>query len=286
MVVLPTGTGKSGLISIAPYGVSRKRVLVITPSLVTKKSVIKTLHPLDDNFWVNYDVLFDPEDLPVVEEYEPDMLQRSLDRSNFIVASVHKLYKDNRNSLLSRVDPDFFDMIIIDEAHHSVAQTWVNVLDYFRNTKKLHLTGTPYREDGQEIPGEEIHRTELSQIMALRFVKLLRKGTVKNSQIYFTMLGDDKKYSKDEIIEFKDQEWLEKSVALSPECSKDVIDESVKRLEELRTLSPQVPHKILAVACSIKHAEDVAKWYASKSRSIVIIYYFEDLSNRLVQKVL
>lgn len=50
LIVLPTGTGKSGLIAIAPYGVANKRVLVITPGLVTKKSVVKTLHPLEENF--------------------------------------------------------------------------------------------------------------------------------------------------------------------------------------------------------------------------------------------
>ena len=41
LVVLPTGTGKSGLISIAPYGVAKKRVLILTPGLVTKNSIKK-----------------------------------------------------------------------------------------------------------------------------------------------------------------------------------------------------------------------------------------------------
>lgn len=42
LVVLPTGTGKSGLISIAPYGICSGRVLIITPGLVTKQSIQKT----------------------------------------------------------------------------------------------------------------------------------------------------------------------------------------------------------------------------------------------------
>ena len=272
LVVLPTGTGKSGLVSIAPFGVSSKRVLVITPGLVTKKSIVKTLHPLEDNFWLNYDVILDPEDMPVVEEYESNMLDSSLEKCHFVVANVHKLYENNQNSLLNRVDPDFFDMIIVDEAHHSAAQSWKNALNYFHGAKVLHVTGTPYRGDHQEVPGERIHNTPLSEVMALRYVKWLRKSTLNNPNIYFTLSNDSKKYSIGEILNLKDKEWVEKSVALSEECSEDVIKESIKQLDTLKELSPQIPHKILAVACSISHAEEVAKWYSSKNKRVILVH--------------
>jgi len=116
LVVLPTGTGKSGLISIAPFGVANGRVLIVTPGLVTKKSVVKTLHPLESNFWINYDVIFDLDDIPIVEEYDPDMMDESLYACNFVIANIHKLNRDNQRSLLNRVKQDFFDMVIIDEA--------------------------------------------------------------------------------------------------------------------------------------------------------------------------
>lgn len=272
LVVLPTGTGKSGLVSIAPYGVSHGRVLVITPGLVTKKSIIKTLHPMEDNFWLNYDVIFDPEDMPVVEEYEPEMLQDSLEKCDFVITNVHKLYKGRNNSLLNRVPNDFFDMVIIDEAHHSVAETWVEALKYFSKAKKLHVTGTPYRGDGIQIPGELIHTTKLSEVMALKYVKWLRKQTVNNSDLYFTIPGDDKQYHIDEVSQLKDREWIQKSVALSKECSIEVIDESIKKLDELKKSSPFVPHKILAVACSILHAKDVAKWYSERGKNVIIVH--------------
>lgn len=272
LVVLPTGTGKSGLISIAPFDICKKRVLVITPGLVTKKSVIKALHPLEDNFWINFDVLFAAEDIPVVEEYEPGMLRSSLDKCNFVIANVHKLYKSNSNSLINVVPPDFFDMVIVDEAHHSVANTWQDALSYFKDAKKLHVTGTPYRGDNIEIPGELIHTTKLSEAMTLRLVKLLRKATVNNCNMYFTIPGDTNKYTKDAVLSFKDKEWIERSVALSKECSLDVIDESINKLNILKEVSPNVPHKILAVACSIAHADDVAQWYASRGKSVVIVH--------------
>ena len=55
----------------------------------------------------------------------------------------------------------------------------------------------------------------------------------------------------------KDKEWIEKSIALSKECSLDVIDHSISKLRELKEASPNVPHKILSVGCSIAHAEDL-----------------------------
>lgn len=272
LIVLPTGTGKSGLISVLPFGISNGRVLIITPGLITKQSVIKTLNPLEDNFWINYDIIFDPEDMPVVVEYEPDVLDDSLEKSNFVVANIHKLYKDSENSLLNRVSQDFFDMIIIDEAHHSAANSWKEVLNYFSNTKKIHLTGTPYRGDDEPIPGENIHTTSLATAMRLKFVKWLRKSTVNSEEMYFYIPNDAHKYTKEEVLEFKETEWIQRSVALSKECSELVIDESITKLDELKRLSPNVPHKILAVACSIAHASDVAQWYTEKGMSVVIVH--------------
>lgn len=272
LVVLPTGTGKSGLISIAPYEISKGRVLIITPGLVTKESIIKSLHPMEENFWVNYDVLFAPEDMPVVEEYSVDMLDSSLKKCDFVITNIHKLQKENKNSLINRVDKNFFDMIIVDEAHHAPAQTWVEVLNYFKDAKKLFVTGTPYRGDGEKLPGELIHETKLSEVMALKYVKWLRKQTVNNTELYFTMQGDLKKYTKDEILELKDKEWVEKSVALSESCTLEVIKESIKNLKELKYASPNVPHKILAIGCSIKHAEDVKKHYDNLGLSSVIVH--------------
>lgn len=272
LIVLPTGTGKSGLISVLPFGISNGRVLVVTPGLITKQSVVKTLNPLENNFWINYDIIFDPEDMPVVVEYDTDVLDESLEKSDFVVANIHKLYKDSENSLLNRVPPNFFDMIIIDEAHHSAANSWKDVLQYFSNTKKVHLTGTPYRGDDEPIPGENIHTTSLATAMRLKLVKWLRKSTVNSEEMYFYIPNDSHRYTKAEVLEFRETEWVQRSVALSKDCSELVIDESINKLNELKKLSPKIPHKILAVACSIAHAEDVSKWYNEKGMSVVIVH--------------
>ncbi|MCL7767856.1 DEAD/DEAH box helicase, partial [Pasteurella multocida] len=147
--------------------------------------------------------------------------------------------------LINRVPSDFFDMIIIDESHHAPAESWKKVLEYFPNAKKLHVTGTPYRGDNQELPGEKIHETPLSEVMRARYVKFLRKETVNAHELYFTLPENpDKQLTLEEVMEIKEQEWIEKCVSLSKDCSLDVIDRSIEQFNSLKELSPKVPHKI------------------------------------------
>lgn len=272
LVVLPTGTGKSGLISIAPFGVSNGRVLIITPGLVTKNSISKTQESLQDNFWINFDVIFGLNNLPIINEYSSELTNEHLESSNIIYSNIQRIIGESDRSLLNRVPRDFFDMIIIDESHHSAANSWEQSLSYFNSAKKLHVTGTPYRGDGQEIPGERIHETPLSEVMRDRYVKYLKKETINAQNLFFTTPEfPNERLSVEQVLEFKDSEWLQKSVALSEECSLDVIKYSLEKLKELKDISPNVPHKILAVGCSIPHAEDIQKWYSTRGvRSILI----------------
>ncbi len=273
LVVLPTGTGKSGLISIAPYGIAKGRVLIITPGLITKQSIRKTQEMLEDNFWVNFDIIFNPDDLPKLNEYHSKISEEHLYDSHIIYSNIQKLTSLRKTGLLNRVPADFFDMVIIDEAHHSPAQSWTEVLGYFKDAKKLHVTGTPFRGDNQELPGEKIHETPLSEVMRDRYVKFLRKETVNAHELYFTMPEQPNvKLSISDILALKDREWIEKSVALSKECSLDVISHSIKKLKEIKTASPEVPHKILAVGCSISHAKDLLIWYKEQGLESVIIH--------------
>ncbi|WP_264753254.1 DEAD/DEAH box helicase [Acinetobacter sp. Root1280] len=288
LVVLPTGTGKSGLISIAPFDVSNGRVLIITPGLVTKDSINKTQSQLDDNFWINYEIIFNIDHQPIINEYETDISQEHLDRSNIVISNIQKVVNNFGSSLVDRVPKNYFDMIIIDESHHSTAESWQKVLDYFTGAKKLHVTGTPYRGDNQPIPGDKIHETSLSEVMRSKYVKFLKKETVNSAELYFTINDrPGEKLTLEEVLELKDRTWIEKSVALSTECSLEVVKYSVSKLNELKQLSPQVPHKILAAACSIDHAESLVNLYKSTGLRTEIIHseMDKDSKDRIFKKI-
>lgn len=60
------------------------------------------------------------------------------------VGSVQSLMREKR---LSQFDKHYFDTIIIDEAHHSISDSYQRILDYFSDAKVLGVTATPDRGD-------------------------------------------------------------------------------------------------------------------------------------------
>lgn len=263
VAILPTGTGKTGVIALSPFGISEGRVLVITPQLVIKDHVLDSLDPTNPtNFWFNQKVFSGFDQLPVVVEYEKDTRQTDLESANIVILNVHKLQTRSRNSLLEKVPNDFFSMIIIDEAHHSPAQTWDTALKYFSKAKVVKVTGTPFRSDNRPIEGRIVTDYKLGRAMERGYVKSLRNFIVVPDKLYLTIDGnEDEKYTLEEIREMglKEEDWISRSVAYSPECSMQVVEESYRQLQEKKASG--VPHKIIAVACTIEHAQQIEGMY-------------------------
>lgn len=61
-----------------------------------------------------------------------------------VVGSVQSLQNENR---LKKFDPDYFDTIIVDEAHHVLSNSYQKVMEYFSGAKVLGVTATPDRGD-------------------------------------------------------------------------------------------------------------------------------------------
>ena len=53
--------------------------------------------------------------------------------------------------LIKEVSPTYYDYIIIDEFHHAAADSYQEVLDYFKPKTLLGLTATPERMDGLDV---------------------------------------------------------------------------------------------------------------------------------------
>jgi len=69
--------------------------------------------------------------------------ERCLLSDPVVVGSVQTLRGDRLRSF----KPDHFDLIIIDEAHHTPAASYVNILNHFEKVTVLGVTATPTRGD-------------------------------------------------------------------------------------------------------------------------------------------
>ena len=76
-------------------------------------------------------------------EYEKD----------YVFAMVQTL---NRDEHLQKYRPDEFDCIILDEAHHSTANTYQKVMKYFRPKLWLGMTATPDKRD-DDVEGRNVY---------------------------------------------------------------------------------------------------------------------------------
>ena len=127
LYVAPTGSGKTVLFAHVAEGaaVKGKRVVVLVHRIELVKQTVAKL----EAFGV-------PAGLVTAQRTE------RLD-AGVIVAAVQTL--DRRGQLdLGRID-----LVVVDEAHHAVAETWARVLARFEGAHVLGVTATPERLDGK-----------------------------------------------------------------------------------------------------------------------------------------
>ena len=79
----------------------------------------------------------------IVAEIEAGERTASLD-APVVVASVQTLMREHRRR---RFAPDHFALIVVDEAHHALGESYQRVLGYFEDARVLGVTATPDRGD-------------------------------------------------------------------------------------------------------------------------------------------
>ena len=130
LLVLPTGCGKTIVFSKVIEECVRqgKRVLVLAHrgELLDQAA----------------DKLAKATSLKCAKEKASDTCLNSWFR--VVVGSVQTLMQDKR---LNKFSSDYFDTIIIDEAHHCISNSYQKILNHFDGAKVLGVTATPDRGD-------------------------------------------------------------------------------------------------------------------------------------------
>ena len=276
LIQLPVGCGKSGLAAILPFGIAERRVLVIVPNLTIKDELYKALDITNRQkcFWRQRRVLEDRHMTSGPYVCTLDTGNLSVCEKSHIVLTNVQQFGTNPDKWLTKFSDDFFDLIIVDEAHHGVAASWRRVFERFPNAKVVSLTATPFRSDRQELDGELIFRYPFKSAAIKGYVKKLKASYVAPSELTFTLKGEERTFTVEEVLEMKEKEWFSRGVALSTPCNVSIVDNSLEKLEQLRQTGTK--HQLIAVACSINHARQVRSLYQERGYEAAIVHSSPD----------
>ena len=260
---IPVGCGKTGLMALLPFAVAQGRVLVIAPNLEIRRGISTAFDIAgQDCFWTTTRVLSDVSHGPYTAILDGQNANiHDCEGSHIVVTNIQQL-ASRADRWLPNFPDDFFDLIMVDEGHHNVAQSWERVFERFSNAKVVSLTATPFRGDGREIVGEVVYRYPFRTAMVRGYIKQIRAVNVAPQEISFTYRGDSKRHTLEEVLRLRDEDWFSRGVALSPECNRSIVDASIQWLQYLRQSGTF--HQLIAVACSVDHARQVRSLYTER----------------------
>ena len=270
---IPVGCGKTGLAALLPLGLAEGRVIVIAPNLTIKNGLYDAMDITNRQkcFWRKTGVLKKDEMVsgPLACTLETGNISVAT-KSHIVVTNIHQL-ATNVDKWLTQFPDDFFDMIIVDEAHHSAAASWQKVIERFPSAKVIHLTATPFRSDRQEIDGELVFRYSFRSATLKGYIKRLKASYVAPSEIELGFRDERRRtYSLDEVLKLKEEDWFSRGVALARLCNQHIVDSSLEKLEELRQSGTR--HQLIAVACSINHAREIRSLYQERGFNADVIH--------------
>ena len=161
-------------------------------------------------------------------------------------------------------------LIVIDEAHHALAETYAEVMNAYPKAKKLGLTATPYRLNGKGFT--DLFDTLLCSWSMERFIAEGRLSLYD----YYSIKPDSAAQLQIDSLQKRgaDGDYQQKEL-------NEVMDvkPSLKRL--CLTIKEYVPGKKgIVYAISIQHAEHIAEFYRENSIKAVAISSKTPLAER------
>ena len=255
LVVLPTGSGKTGVGVMAAYVCKAKRVLVVTPSVAISKQQLtqfnverdSNLNPLNNEPFLYEREVFSskktdrqyllPRSVCVLKRKELENALYHKNNYELVVTNAHKFGDGSGRGVDITIFPrDYFSLVIVDEAHHFPAQTWKNIVEHFNKVKRiLFLTATPYNRGEYILPNK-------SPCYELSHEEAVKRGIIRETT-------------------FIEVEPLRHDSMPSPEESiiLPVLHEVYETLKNHDLLDTKYTHKAMVLAEDKENAREIAR---------------------------
>ncbi len=289
-IVLPVGCGKSGLITLTPFAIKSKRTLVIAPNLNIRKQLFEDFNPSNSQMFYQKCKVIEVNQYPepaIIDGKNTNIVD--LEKADVVITNIQQI-QGTENKWLNSLSSDFFDLILVDEAHHNVADSWSRVRSQFPNAKIVNFSATPSRADGQLMEGEIIYSYPIFKAIENGFVKRLTAKVLNPAFLKYVRKkdGQEIEVSLDEVIRLGEEDSdFRKSIVSSEESLSTIIDCSIRELNKLRANTSESRHKIIASALNYEHCSQITEAYRARSLRADYIHSLEDGKEnlRVLQKL-
>lgn len=239
LVVAATGTGKTVVAAFDFQRIAREegsppRLLFIAHRIQILKQAIATFRQVlrDPSFGE----LLDGQNHPTQNEH--------------LFATINTVHGRN---LVRQLGPDYWRVVIIDEAHHIPANSFDQFARLIQPHLLLGLTATPERADGKSLNDYFDLRPDGSHAVSLRLWDALDQQLVAPFEYYAT--ADETDFSKIKWNRAEEAAQLDVLISSNAMRCRTVITALQQYVSDLMQL------KAIAFCVSVRHAEFVAAWF-------------------------
>ena len=258
----PTGMGKTAVLAYMADGAIRKQqrtcILVHRQELIIQTALALSAAEVYHDICAPSEVVRAAQKA-VIKQYGMSYYKY---QSFVLIASIQTLVRRTH-------EYDSFDFILIDEAHHGVAGTWLKIIDAYPKAKILGVTATPERLDGKGL-GIQCNGIYDTLILGPDIKSLIEQGYLSKIRVFAppmqmdlegvrTIAGD---YAKGDLTLRVDKPTI--------------TGDAIKHYQRLCNNTPA-----LAFCVSVEHAKNVAQQFIQAGyKSACIDGKMDDYSRR------
>lgn len=267
-IVLPVGCGKSGLIAITPLAVQSRRALVIAPGRKIRGQLGSDLRANSGtNFYERFQVIPADTELPETAIVESGRINLDdIRHADIVVANIQQIAGEE-NRWLDSLEADFFDLILVDEAHHNPAESWQQVKRRFPAARIVNYSATPTRADGQRMEGDIIYSFPVIRAIELGYVKRLRARMLRPTELRYVDRSDGQEriIGPEEVRALGETDAeFRRGIVMSDETLASIVDQTINELRRLRTETGEQRLKIIASALNMDHCIQIVEAFRAR----------------------
>ena len=274
-IVLPVGCGKSGCIVLAPFAFRSARTLVVAPGVKIAQQLSDDFDPAQPNmFYLQRRVLEGPPFPEPVEIRGATTNRADLEEADVVITNIQQLQGDD-NRWLRDLPDDFFDLILCDEGHHNVAESWKTLKAKFAQARIVNFSATPMRADGQVMDGDILYSYSVFQAIQAGYVKRLKAVVLNPETLSYVRRGDEREteVALDEVRRLGEQDAeFRRSIVTSTKSLNTIVDASIRELEVRRRTAGENPLKIIASALNYEHCLQVVEAYRDRGLRVDFVH--------------